>query len=105
MAAVQGPVTGVPGVVARRLVIHGRVQGVGYRDATVQAAFTLRVAGWVRNRGDGTVEAHVQAEAHVVERFVEWCRRGPPLARVSRVEAVDATVDGDLRDFSRRPTV
>ena len=93
------------GVVARRLVIHGRVQGVGYRDATVQAACTMRIAGWVRNRSDGTVEAHVQAEVETVERFVQWCRRGPPLARVTEVEAHEATVDASLGDFSRRSTV
>lgn len=91
-------------VVARRLVIHGRVQGVGYRDATVQAAFTLRIAGWVRNRRDGTVEAHAQADVEVLERFVEWCRQGPPLARVTRVDASEATIEHGLGDFSRRPT-
>ena len=93
------------GVVARRLVIHGRVQGVGYRDATVQAAFTMRIAGWVRNRSDGTVEAHAQGEARALAQFLEWCRRGPPLARVSKVEAHDAAVDASLGDFSRRSTV
>ncbi len=50
-------------VVALRLVIRGRVQGVGYRDAAVQSAFINNVAGWVRNRSDGTVEAFVQGRA------------------------------------------
>ncbi len=97
--------TRMPGIVARHLVIHGRVQGVGYRDATVQAAFTFAIAGWVRNRSDGTVEAHAQGEADALAQFLEWCRRGPPLARVSKVEASDVTVDATLRDFSWRPTV
>lgn len=100
MAARQGQVSA-----ARHLVVHGRVQGVGYRDAAVQAAFTLGVTGWVRNRGDGTVEAHVQGDAGAVDRFVEWCGRGPPLARVSRVEAIDAPFDESLRDFAWRATV
>jgi acylphosphatase len=100
MAARQGQVKA-----ARHLVVRGRVQGVGYRDAAVQAAFTLGVAGWVRNRGDGTVEAHVQGEPESVDRFVEWCRRGPPLARVSGVDAADAALDESLRDFAWRPTV
>lgn len=91
-------------LVAKHLVIHGRVQGVGYRDATVQAAFTNGIAGWVRNRSDGTVEAHAQGEPEALERFVEWCRRGPPLARVSTVDSSEAHVDGALRDFSWRPT-
>ena len=92
-------------IVARHLVVHGRVQGVGYRDAAVQAAYTLGVTGWVRNRSEGTVEAHVQGEGGAVERFVEWCRRGPPLARVSRVDAGDAALDESLRDFAWRTTV
>jgi acylphosphatase len=91
--------------VARQLVVHGRVQGVGYRDAAVQTAFTLGVTGWVRNRSDGTVEAHVQGHAGAVDRFVEWCRRGPPLARVSGVDTNDAAFDESLRDFAWRPTV
>lgn len=92
------------GVVARRIVVAGRVQGVGYRDSAVQAAFSLGVDGWVRNRRDGTVEAFAQGDASAVDRFVEWCRRGPPLARVSGVSATDAPVDGGLRDFSWRPS-
>jgi len=91
-------------VVARHLVVHGRVQGVGYRDAAVQAAFTLGVKGWVRNRSDGTVEAHVQGAPEAVERYVEWCRQGPPLARVFKVDATEAAVDPALRDFAWRTT-
>ena len=89
---------------AKLLVVHGRVQGVGYRDAAVQAAFTLGVAGWVRNRSDGTVEAQVQGDAAAVDRFVEWCKRGPPLARVSGVDASDVAPDASLHDFAWRPT-
>jgi acylphosphatase len=91
--------------VARHIVVRGRVQGVGYRDAAVQTAFTLGVTGWVRNRADGTVEARVQGEAGAVDRFVEWSRRGPPLARVSGIEASDAAFDESLRDFAWRATV
>ena len=92
-------------MIAKLLVIHGRVHGVGYRDAAVQAAFELGVAGWVRNRSDGTVEAHAQGDPGAVGRFVEWCKRGPPLARVLRVDASDAAADATLRDFAWRPTV
>ena len=90
--------------IARRIVVRGRVQGVGYRDATVQAAFATGVTGWVRNRRDGTVEAVAQGESQSVERFVEWCRTGPPLARVLGVEATAADVDASLTDFEWRPT-
>ena len=93
-----------PDVVAKHIVVHGRVQGVGYRDAAVQAAFGLNVKGWVRNRSDGTVEAHAQGAPDAVERYVEWCRQGPPLARVFKVDATDAVVDAALRDFAWRST-
>ena len=94
----------IPDVVAKHLVVRGRVQGVGYRDAAVQAAFTHNVKGWVRNRSDGTVEAHAQGDRVAVDRFVAWCRQGPPLARVFNVEARDAVVDAALRDFAWRAT-
>jgi acylphosphatase len=90
--------------VARRLVISGRVQGVGFREATVDAAREAGVAGWVRNRTDGTVEVLVQGSSDAVDRMVTWCRRGPPLARVAGVEAVAAVVDAALDRFERRPT-
>jgi acylphosphatase len=93
-----------PDVVARHLVVHGRVQGVGYRDAAVQAAFTLGIKGWVRNRSDGTVEAHAQGAPDAVDRYVAWCRQGPPLARVFKVDGREVAVDATLRDFAWRAT-
>jgi acylphosphatase len=89
---------------ALRLVIRGRVQGVGYRDAAVQAAFELGVCGWVRNRPDGSVEALAQGLPEAVERFVGWCRRGPPLARVADVTSTDALADSALEAFEMRFT-
>lgn len=85
--------------VARTLVVRGRVQGVGFRHATVEAARDIGVAGWVRNRPDGTVEAFAQGAAADVERFVAWCRRGPPLARVDGVDVGEAVVDAALTRF------
>jgi acylphosphatase len=90
--------------VARRLVISGRVQGVGFREATVDAAQAVGVAGWVRNRADGTVEVRVQGPSDAVDRLVAWCRRGPPLARVTGIEVVPAAVDASLDGFARLPT-
>ncbi len=91
-------------VEARRLLIRGRVQGVGYRDAAVHAAFECGVLGWVRNRRDGNVEIHAQGAAAAVERFAAWCRRGPPLARVTDVVVAAAEVDASLVEFSTRAT-
>ncbi len=88
--------------VARRLVIRGRVQGVGYRHAAVQAAAEFGVTGWVRNRGDGSVEAFVQGSSLAVEAFAAWCRRGPPLARVTEVESDDAQPDSTHDRFEWR---
>jgi acylphosphatase len=91
--------------VARRLVVRGRVQGVGFRHATTVAAASFGVTGWVRNRQDGSVEALVQGVPDAVERTIAWCRRGPPSARVTDVEVVDEPPAGDRSDFVMRPTV
>jgi acylphosphatase len=90
--------------VARRLVISGRVQGVGFREAAVDAARAAGVAGWVRNRADGTVEVLVQGSPDAVDRLVAWCRRGPPLARVAGVDVATAAADASLERFERLPT-
>ena len=91
-------------MIARLLVIRGRVQGVGYRYGMVEAASGFRVAGWVRNRRDGTVEAFAQGDAAAVEAVIAWCRRGPPGARVEDVAVTPATVEAGVVDFSHRPT-
>ena len=71
---------------ARRVVISGRVQGVGYRDWLVAEAHELGVAGWVRNRADGAVEALLYGDTEVLQELLRACRRGPRLAVVSRIE-------------------
>lgn len=74
----------------RRLVIHGRVQGVGFRHWTVRTARRLGVSGWVRNRGDGTVEALVYGDPAAVGELVRACRRGPASSFVERLEETAA---------------
>ncbi|MBE3589472.1 MAG: acylphosphatase [Firmicutes bacterium] len=76
--------------VARRLLIVGRVQGVGFRAAARRQALALGLCGWVRNLPDGRVEAWAEGDAAAVKAFEDWCRQGPPAARVDRVEAEDA---------------
>jgi len=68
------------------LVIHGRVQGVYFRDSMRREAQRLGVAGWVRNRSEGSVEAAVQGESADVDAIVRWAHRGPEYAHVERVE-------------------
>ncbi|PHP17002.1 acylphosphatase [Sphingobium sp. IP1] len=90
-------------VVARHLMILGRVQGVFYRNWTVETARSLGLTGWVRNRMDGSVEALVQGEADVVDQFITLAQDGPPAAKVARIEATNAPVEA-LNDFEKKPT-
>jgi acylphosphatase len=71
---------------AKRMVIAGRVQGVGYRDWLTARAEAAGLSGWVRNRSDGTVEALLAGETAAVEELVRQCRRGPRLAVVTTIE-------------------
>ena len=73
--------------VTSHLRIEGRVQGVGYREALRAEALRREVAGWVRNRRDGSVEAVLQGEQAAVEAVIAWARCGSPAARVASVEA------------------
>jgi len=91
-------------MIARRIVVRGRVQGVGFRYSMVEAAQAMNVTGWTRNRVDGTVEAVVQGDTADVERLIVWSKRGPSAARVTAVEVSDASVDSALTGFSTRPT-
>ncbi|TCS70145.1 acylphosphatase [Sulfuritortus calidifontis] len=86
----------------RHLQIHGRVQGVWFRDSMCREAERLGVTGWVRNRGDGTVEAVVQGEAAAVQAIIDWAHRGPPKAEVLRVEIDEA--GGEFSGFEQRPS-
>ena len=70
----------------KRLIISGRVQGIGYRAWMVEKARELGVSGWVRNRIDGSVEALVAGETAAVEELLRLCRRGPRLAVVISIE-------------------
>ena len=69
-----------------RLCISGRVQGVGFRDALRSEALRLGVTGWVRNLAGGGLEALAQGDPAAVAALVAWAHRGPPAARVERVE-------------------
>lgn len=68
-----------------RVLISGRVQGVGYRMSTVDLATDLGLSGWVRNLADGRVEAVLEGSRDVVEEMIRWCQQGPPGAVVKDV--------------------
>ena len=83
-----------------RLRVHGRVQGVWFRESMRLEAERLNVTGWVRNTPDGAVEAVIQGPAGAVDAMIEWARSGPPLARVDRVEIGEA--QGQYSGFVKR---
>ena len=68
-----------------RVLISGRVQGVWFRASTKQKAEMLGVNGWVKNTNNGCVEAVFEGDAEIVDKIIEWCRSGPPLANVENV--------------------
>lgn len=79
---------------ARRLIIHGHVQGVFFRDSTRRCAERHGVAGWVRNRADGTVEAWLEGPPEAVAAVEAFCGTGPSEARVERVERESVQAEG-----------
>jgi acylphosphatase len=88
--------------IARRFVVTGRVQGVGFRYFVHDAARREGVTGYVRNLPDRSVEAFVEGEADSVERVERAIRTGPGGSRVDDVHADDETPLGTYRDFSIR---
>ncbi len=88
-------------MIRRRVVVHGFVQGVFFRDTVRRHAVAAGVTGWVRNTRDGTVEAVFEGEPEAVERLVTLCHEGPRGAHVDRVDVVDETPEG-LESFSIR---
>jgi acylphosphatase len=85
----------------RRVVVHGFVQGVYFRETVRRHAAAKGVAGWVRNNGDGTVEAVFEGEPNAVEQLVALCHDGPRGARVDGIEVVAETPEG-LSGFAIR---
>jgi acylphosphatase len=82
-----------------RVIVSGRVQGVGFRAWVEREAAARGLSGWVRNRRDGSVEALFSGEATAVEAMTAACRSGPRLAMVDDVTVVEATADPGLRGF------
>ncbi len=88
-------------MIRRRVVVHGYVQGVFFRDSTRRLAQRHGVAGWVANRWDGTVEAIFEGEPEAVERLVRFVDEGPRGAQVERVEVFEEEPEG-LSGFNVR---
>ncbi len=80
--------------ISRRVVVHGRVQGVFFRDSVRERARAHGVSGWICNRSDGAVEAVLEGRPDNVERVVRFCRTGPRQALVERIDVTDEEPEG-----------
>jgi acylphosphatase len=85
-----------------RVIVTGRVQGVGYRASTVERARAWRVTGWVRNLADGSVELEAQGGYPYLSALLAWCGEGPPAARVTGVTVEDREIVAGEHDFVQR---
>ena len=83
-------------MIRRRVVVSGLVQGVWFRDSCRTEARRAGVAGSVRDRADGKVEAVFEGAPDAVNELCNWCQHGPPRARVAGVEITDEAVEGDV---------
>ena len=85
-----------------RVNVEGRVQGVFFRHHTQETAIRLGLTGWVRNRQDGSVEAVFEGDTEKENLILQWCEKGPPQARVTRVHRVREEYKGEFKDFTVR---
>jgi acylphosphatase len=81
------------------VLVYGRVQGVFFRQNTQKLAQKLGLAGWVKNREDGGVEAVFEGEKEKVEKMIEWMKKGPPLAWVEKVNVFWEEFKGEFKNF------
>ncbi len=86
--------------VRAHLFVSGRVQGVFFRQSTLIEAQYLGVTGWVRNLMDGRVEAVFEGEEHAVKMLVNYCRSGPPAARVNNLDVSYGSFKGEFSNFT-----
>ena len=87
---------------AVHVIVSGRVQGVFFRMETRKAALQTHVAGWVKNRPDGSVEGVFEGASEDVDALINWCKRGPRMASVSDVVVRELDYTGEYTDFSIR---
>lgn len=80
--------------------VTGRVQGVYFRQNTVDEAERLGLTGWVKNLYDGRVEALFEGESELIDQMLEWCRQGPSMSRITNVEYYEKEYTGAFKDFT-----
>lgn len=81
-------------------IVHGRVQGVGFRHATTVTAYELGLSGWVRNLPDGTVEVMAEGDQATLSQLALWLHEGPPGSRVDSVLIAWGEATGEFRGFA-----
>jgi acylphosphatase len=84
------------------VLVYGRVQGVFFRQNTLERAKALGLKGWVKNTKDGKVEAVFEGEREKIEKILDWMRKGPPFARVEGLEIKCENFKGEFDDFEIR---
>jgi acylphosphatase len=87
-------------MIAKHIIVKGRVQGVFFRRNAQQKANELNIKGWIRNTDDENVEIMAQGDENNLQQFIEWCKEGPGRAEVKDVEIKDAGVNNSLSRFS-----
>lgn len=90
---------------AKKIIIYGEVQGVGFRYSMLTAAQKIGITGWVRNNRNGTVEALVQGAPSQVDEILEWAQNGPSTSSVDRIEVFDQNDDPHLIQFTISQTI
>ncbi|MDX2020341.1 MAG: acylphosphatase [Deltaproteobacteria bacterium] len=95
----------VPEVQRLHAVVVGRVQNVGFRATTHEQALRLKLAGWVRNRHEGTVEVVAEGHPNILNEFLAFLRQGPRTAHVVRVDATWGPAEGAPQPFAVKPTI
>ncbi|HHE76515.1 MAG TPA: acylphosphatase [Candidatus Parcubacteria bacterium] len=86
-------------MVRRHIFLSGRVQGVFFRENTKNKAKELGIFGWIRNLADGRVEAVFEGKREDVGQIIEWVKKGPPLAKVEKIEVLEQEYQGEFKNF------
>lgn len=84
-------------IICIHAIVHGKVQGVFYRDATRQQAITLNITGWVKNKNDGTVEVQACGTPDKIDTLIAWLHQGPPRAVVTQVDWEEIPLKNDKK--------
>lgn len=85
---------------AAQILIQGKVQGVFFRSSAQDVAMELKLTGWIRNNSDGSVETFAQGEPEKLAAYIEWCKKGPPGAKVEHIQIDHVQPKRDLLQFN-----